>query len=216
MKAKIGILGSGDVGRALAKAFSAEGHEVMLGSRDPGSKKLADWSAQLASPIATGFFSETAAFAEIAVIAVRGTAVESALALALPERFQGKIAIDATNPLKMSPDKILTLAAGHTDSLGEAVQRMLPGARVVKAFNTVNNAHMHRPQFPGGIPEMLICGNDAGAKQTVSQLLASFGWNAVDVGGIEASRLLEPLALLGIRYALKSGNWNYVFRLITR
>lgn len=211
--ARIGILGSGDVGRALAQAFSAEGHEVMLGSRDPRSQKLTDWSAKLARPLPTGTFAETAAFAEIAVIAVRGSAVEAALGLAGPANFDGKVVIDATNPLRMSPEKMLTLAVGHTDSLGEAVQRLLPGARVVKAFNTVNNALMYRPRFSDA--QMFICGNDAEAKRVVSGLLASFGWTAIEAGGIEASRLLEPLALLGIRRALQTGNWNYVFQLRT-
>ena len=212
----IGIIGSGDVARALGKGFVAEGHRVMLGSRDPAKEKLQAWLAQVGGAGATGSFADAAKFGEIVVVAVRGSAAEAALGLAGPEHFAGKVVIDATNPLKMGADKLLGLGVGFSDSLGEAVQRALPGARVVKAFNTVNNAHMHKPDFPGGMPEMFICGEDAAAKAQVTALLTAFGWRAIDAGGIEASRLLEPLSLLGIRNALKTGNWNYVFRLVTK
>lgn len=212
----VGIIGSGDVARALGRAFVAEGHRVMLGSRDPGKDKLKAWLERVGAAGSTGSFAEAARFGELVVLAVRGSAVEAALAMAGPEHFAGKVVIDATNPLKMGADKQLTLGVGFSDSLGEQVQRALPEARVVKAFNAVNNAHMYKPDFPGGTPEMFICGDDAAAKESVAQLLAAFGWNAIDAGGIEASRLLEPFSLLGIRNALKTGNWNYVFRLVTK
>lgn len=212
----IGIIGSGDVARALGRAFVVEGHRVMLGTRDPGKEKLKAWLADVGPAGSTGSFAEAAKFAELAVVATRGTATEAALALAGPENFAGKVVIDATNPLKMGADKQLTLAVGFSDSLGEAVQRALPQARVVKAFNTVNNAHMYKPDFPGGRPEMFMCGDDADAKRVVAEILVRFGWNAIDAGGIEASRLLEPFSLLGIRHALKTGNWNYVFRLVVK
>jgi predicted dinucleotide-binding enzyme len=188
----------------------------MLGSRDPAKDKLKAWLGEVGEAGSTGSFADAARFGELVVVAVRGTATEAALAQAGPEHFAGKVVIDATNPLRMGPDKQLTLGVGFSDSLGEAVQRALPQARVVKAFNGVNNAHMYKPDFPGGVPEMFICGDDAAAKEQVADLLAAFGWRALDAGGIEGSRLLEPFSLLGIRQALKTGNWNYVFRLITK
>lgn len=212
----IGIIGSGDVARALGRAFATEGHRVMLGSRDPAKEKLQVWRAEVGPAGSTGSFTEAARFGELVVVAVRGSATEAALAAAGPDNFAGKVVIDATNPLKMGADKQLGLSVGFSDSLGEAVQRALPAAKVVKAFNTVNNAHMYQPDFPGGTPEMFICGDDAGAKQQVGELLAKFGWRAVDLGGIEAARLLEPFSLLGIRHAIATGNWNYVFRLIVK
>jgi 8-hydroxy-5-deazaflavin:NADPH oxidoreductase len=212
----IGIIGSGDVARALGKGFIAEGHRVMLGSRDPAKEKLQAWRQEVGAAGSTGSFADAAKFGEMVVVAVRGSATEAALGLAGPANFAGKVVIDATNPLKLGADKQLTLGVGFSDSLGEAVQRVLPGANVVKAFNTVNNAHMHKPDFPGGTPEMFICGDDPAAKAQVAALLGTFGWSAIDAGGIEASRLLEPLSLLGIRNALKTGNWNYVFRLLTK
>ncbi len=216
MKAKIGILGSGDVARSLGKAFAGEGCEVMLGTRNPDNEKLKAWLQQAAAKGSIGSFADAAQFGEIVVVATRGSATEAALGLAGAAHFAGKVVIDATNPLKIGADKLLALSIGHTDSLGEAVQRALPGARVVKAFNTVNNAHMYKPQFPGGTPEMFICGNDAAAKKTVADILTVFGWSPIDAGGMDAARLLEPFSLLGIRNAIKSGNWNYVFRLVTK
>lgn len=213
---KVGIIGSGEVARALGRAFVAEGHRVMLGSRNPASDKLKAWLEQVGANGATGSFAEAAAFADLAVVATRGAATEAALALAGPERLAGKVVIDVTNPLKMGPNKLLTLAVAGSDSLGETVQRALPAARVVKAFNTVNNAHMYKPDFPGGAPQMFICGDDADAKSAVADIVKAFGWEPIDAGPIEAARLLEPLSLLGIRNAMKTGNWNYVFRLVTK
>ena len=105
---------------------------------------------------------------------------------------------------------------GHSDSLGERVQRWLPKARVVKAFNTVGRDHMVHPEFPGGPPDMFICGNDAEAKKTVTGFLAAFGWNTIDIGGIEGARILEPLALLWVTYAMRTNSWNHAFKLLRK
>ena len=96
------------------------------------------------------------------------------------------------------------------------MQRWLPGARVVKAFNTVGNAHMVNPAFPGGPPDMFIAGNDAEAKKVVTGILTAFGWSTIDAGGIEGSRLLEPLCLLWVSYALATGTWNHAFKLLRK
>jgi 8-hydroxy-5-deazaflavin:NADPH oxidoreductase len=103
---------------------------------------------------------------------------------------------------------------GHSDSRGEQVQRWLPNARVVKAFNIVGHAHMVQPKFPGGPPDMFFCGNDAETKRTVAELLTAFGWNAIDIGGIEGSRLLEPLCLLWVEYGVRSKSWDHAFKLL--
>jgi predicted dinucleotide-binding enzyme len=211
---KIGIIGSGDVARALGKGFVAEGHRVMLGSRDPTKDKLQAWLAQVGAAGATGSFADAAGFGEMVVVAVRGSATEAALGLAGPEHFAGKVVIDATNPLKMGADKQLTLGVGFSDSLGEAVQRALPGARVVKAFNAVNNAHMHKPDFPGGMPEMFICGDDAAAKGTAGEILDQFGWDVADMGGVEAARAIEPLCMLWCIPGLLSNEWTHAFALL--
>jgi predicted dinucleotide-binding enzyme len=125
------------------------------------------------------------------------------------------VLIDATNPLASGPTGP-ALALGHTDSGGEQVQRWVPGARVVKAFNSVGNAHMVNPQFPGGPPDMFIAGNDPDAKKVVAELTRSLGWGVIDMGGIEGARLLEPLCILWVGYGMRTGTWNHAFKLLRR
>jgi predicted dinucleotide-binding enzyme len=123
--------------------------------------------------------------------------------------------MDVTNPLDFSstPPK---LAIGHTDSAGETVQRLLPDARVVKAFNTVGNPLMLHPDFAGGRPTMFVCGNDDGAKDLVRDIAFSLGWETLDVGGIEGSRLLEPLAMLWVVHYFRTKNGNHAFKLLRK
>src|SRR5437867_983782 len=182
---KIGILGTGDVGTALGKGFASLGNEVKMGSRDPAGEKLKAWIAVAGSRASGGTFAETAAFGEVVVLATLWTGTENVIRLAGPQNLSGKIVIDATNPLLFREGGPPSLALGHTDSGGEQVQRWLPQARVVKAFNIVGHAHMVNPNFPGGPPDMLICGNDASAKKAVTDILKSFGWTTIDIGGIE-------------------------------
>ena len=215
-KPRIGILGTGDVGQALGKGFCELGHEVRMGSRDPASDKVGAWVAANGDRASAGTFAAAAEFAEVAVVATLWSGTESALRLAGPDRLAGKVVIDATNPLAFAPNAPPALAIGHTDSAGEQVQRWLPAARVVKAFNIVGNAHMVHPQFPGGPPDMFICGNDDDAKRVVTEICVAFGWQVIDVGGIAGARLLEPLCLLWIQYGLRSGSWNHAFKLLRR
>jgi len=207
---RVGVLGSGEVGQALARGFASRGHEVTIGSRSP--EKLADFARE--AGVRAGTFQETAAFGEIVALATLGEAAEEALRLAGHANVHGKVLIDATNPLKFEEGKMPELSLGFDDSLGEIVQRAVPGARVVKAFNTVGNAFFVEPQLPGGPPTMLIAGNDAGAKNTVTQILESFGWHVVDSGGIEESRRLESLAILWVHIGIASGNFNMAFKLL--
>ena len=213
---KIGILGTGDVGRALGNAFIALGHEVKMGSRDAHNGKAVEWASTSGINASAGTFADAAKFADVIVLALSWSGAENALKLAGPENFAGKVVIDAINPLVMEPGKPLALAIGHTDSAGERVQRWLPAARVVKAFNSVGFAHMFKPDFPGGPPDMFIAGNDAAAKQTVTGILTDFGWSTVDAGGIEASRLLEPLCILWVGYGARTGTWNHAFKLLRK
>ena len=214
---KIGILGTGVVGQALGTGFTALGHDVKMGSREPGNDKAREWATRAGAHASTGTFAETAKFAEVAVLALLWSGTENALRLAEPGNLAGKVVIDATNPLVVHPDGPPTLALGHSDSGGEQVQRWLPGAKVVKAFNTVGNAFMVKPQFPGGPPDMFFCGNDEGAKQTVTRLLEDFGWKRpIDIGGIEGARELEPLAILWVKIGIRSGSWNHAFKLLRK
>jgi predicted dinucleotide-binding enzyme len=213
---KIGILGTGDVGQKLGSGFAALGHDVKMGTRDPKSDKVRAWVTKNDPRASAGTFAEAAAFAELAVLATAWSGTENAIRLANPKNFTGKIVIDTTNPLIFRENAPPALALGHTDSAGEQVQRWLTEARVVKAFNIVGNAHMVDPQFPGGPPDMLICGNDRAAKAKATEICAAFGWPVIDMGGIEGARLLEPLALIWILYGVRSGTWNHAWKLLRK
>lgn len=206
----VGIIGSGDVAKALAVGFLSRGHEVMLGTRDPA--KLADWVSARDGAKA-GSSSEAAAFGEIVLLATLGTATVDAVAQAGIDRFAGKIVIDATNPLRFD-EKGPRLAVGFDDSLGERVQRTIPQARVVKAFNIVGSPYMIDPRFDGGPPTMFIGGDDDAAKQTVTEILRDFGWDVADLGGIEASRYLEPMCMAWVAYGARAGTWHHAFKLL--
>jgi len=211
---KVGILGSGDVGQALGKGFLSRGHEVKIGSRDP--KKLADWVKANGPKASSGKFDEVAKWGELIVLATLWAGTKGAIDLAGPANMKGKVVMDVTNPLVMEEGKPLRLALGHTDSGGEQVQRWLPGAKVIKAFNTVGYAHMIDPKFPGGPPDMFLAGDDAGAKKTVSDITKSFGWGVIDVGGLEGARLTEPLCILWVGYGIATGTWDHAFKLLRK
>ena len=215
---RVGILGTGDVGRALGQAFITLGHEVKMGARNAANDKAVAWVKENGAKASAGTFADAAAFGEIVVLATLGVANESALRSAGAAALRGKILIDTTNPLDTSGGMPPRLAVAGNDSGGERVQRVVPDARVVKAFNTVGNAHMFRPSFPGGPPDMFICGNDAGAKKTVSALLSDFGWGVVDIGGIEGSRYLEAMCLVWVLAALSTTppTWNHAFKLLRK
>jgi predicted dinucleotide-binding enzyme len=211
----VGVLGRGEVGRRLAAAFRERGHDVMIGTREPDDDGLQSWLSGAGAGVRAGSLAETAEFGELMVLAVLGNAAEDAIAQAGPEQFAGKVVIDATNPLDFSQGPPPRLSITGHDSLGEHVQRAIPDARVVKAFNTIGNPYFTDPDFPEGKATMFIAGNDEGAKATVGKLLESFGWPpAVDVGGIEASRELESLCILWVKIGLRRGAWDHGFKLL--
>jgi predicted dinucleotide-binding enzyme len=212
---KIGILGSGDVGRALGTGFVKHGHEVKIGSREAGNPKTEEWRRAAGGKASTGTFAEAAAFGDLVVVSTLWSGTENALRLAGQENLNGKTVIDTTNPLDFSSGAP-KLAVGGSGSAGEEVQKWLPGAHVVKAFNIVGSPHMVDPQFPGGPPDMFIAGNDAGAKTTVTGILKDFGWNVIDLGGIDSSRYLEALAMIWILHYFQTKNGNHAFRLLTK
>lgn len=207
----VGVLGSGDVGKSFARAFAAVGHDVMIGSRSP--EKLADFVAGAGAGIRNGTFEEAAKFGDLIALATLGSATTEALRLAGAENFNGKVLIDATNPLDFSSGGP-RLSIGFDDSLGEQVQRQLAGARVVKAFNTVGNALFYQPQIPGGPPDMFLCGNDEDAKKIVGQVCGAFGWGVIDLGGIDASRYLEPMCLVWVLHGIRSGSWTHAYKML--
>src|SRR5947209_296446 len=189
---RVGVLGSGEVGRRLAQGFQHRGHEVMIGTRDPGKPELHEWLSGEGAGVRIGTFPDAAAHGELLVLAVLGNAAEQAIAEAGPDNFNGKVVIDAMNPLDFSGGFPPGLSISGDDSLGERVQRALPEAKVVKAFNTIGSPYFVDPSFSLGAPTMLIAGDDDEAKRIVSDVLADFGWSdTLDIGGIAGSRELE-------------------------
>ena len=213
---KVGILGTGDVGRVLGSAMIKTGHEVKMGSRDANNEKMMKWVKENGSKASGGTFADAAKFGEMLFLCTLWSATEEIIRMAGKENFSGKIVIDTTNPLVFKPNQPPELALGHTDSGGEQVQRWLSDAKVVKAFNIVGNAHMFHPQFPDGPPTMFFCGNDSGAKKQVDDLLHEFGWETIDIGGIDGARLLEPLCILWVKHGITSGSWNHAFKLLRK
>jgi predicted dinucleotide-binding enzyme len=211
---KIGILGSGDVAKALAAGFIKHGHDVALGTRTP--TKLADWATQ--NPKARlASFADAAGFGELVVLAVKGSAAADALRLAGAANVAGKPVIDATNPIADAPpvNGVLKFYTNLDESQMERLQKEFSGAHFVKAFNSVGNAFMVDPQFKGGKPTMFICGNSEAAKQTVRGILDQFGWETADMGKVEAARAIEPLCMLWCIPGFLRNEWTHAFKLLT-
>jgi 8-hydroxy-5-deazaflavin:NADPH oxidoreductase len=210
---KVGVLGSGDVAKVLAAGFLKHRHSVMIGTRE--RSKLEKWASEN-PPARAGSFSEAAAFAEVVVLAVKGTAASSALHLASAPNLAGKPVIDATNPIADLPpvNGVLQFFTGLDESLMERLQREFPEARFVKAFNSVGNARMIDPQFAGGRPTMFICGNDERARGIVAELLDQLGWETADMGKAEAARAIEPLCMLWCIPGFTRNEWSHAFKLL--
>jgi 8-hydroxy-5-deazaflavin:NADPH oxidoreductase len=212
---RVAVLGTGEVGRRLAAGFQSRGHDVMIGSRETTKPELSDWLSGEGAGIEAGTFAQAAAHGELVVLAVLGDAAEQAIDAAGPENFSGKVVIDAMNPLDFSRGFPPRLSISGEDSLGERVQRALPDARVVKAFNTIGNAYFVDPSFRQGDPTMLIAGNDEDAKGAVRQVLTEFGWSdIVDIGGIEGSRELEAICIAWVKIGGARGAWDHGFKLL--
>lgn len=212
---KVGILGSTQVAQSLGNGFLALGHEVMLGSRQGGNPSAIQWAQRAGAKADAGTFMQAADFGEMVVLATLGTATSHAIEMAGPEHFDGKLVWDVTNPLEFhegSPPKLIG-AAGT--SAGETHQQLLPRAKIVKVFNTVGNALFFRPELQGGLRgDMFLCGDDAGAKRRTADLVTDFGWNPVDIGGIDASHYLEAACVVWIRNAMKNDAWRRAFKLV--
>jgi 8-hydroxy-5-deazaflavin:NADPH oxidoreductase len=212
---KIGIIGSAEVGQALAKGFGSEGHEVVLGTRNPSKKELTDFKTQNPS-VRVATFQQAAEHAELIVVATSGSVVEEAIKLAVPTNFNNKVVIDTTNPISPGPpvNGVLKFFTDLDNSLMERIQQLIPDAKLVKAFNSVGNTLMYKPKFSDGPPTMFICGNDDEAKKTVTAILTSFGWETEDMGKAEAARAIEPLCILWCIPGFLRNSWQHAFKLL--
>jgi 8-hydroxy-5-deazaflavin:NADPH oxidoreductase len=214
---KIGIIGSGIVGRVLGSAFLKEENEVMLGTRDVNKEEVMKWKEENPGS-QTGSFSETAAFGEILILAISGLAAKEVIDLSGVDNFKNKVVIDATNPIaNAAPENgVLKFFTNLDRSLMEQIQEQIPDAFVVKAFNSVGNAFMYKPDFKGIQPTMFICGNDDKAKKTVTSILTKFGWETSDMGKVEAARAIEPLCILWCIPGILKGQWTHAFKLLKK
>ena len=217
-KMKVGIIGPGLVGQTLGGKLVALGHSVVLGTRNPDDldstkgmgNSLSSWLAGPGRGGRVASFADAASHGEVVINATPGESSVDALRLAGADRLAGKVLIDVSNELDFSHGMPPKSLAGDSEdqSVGMKIQRAFPGARVVKTLNTMNCLLMVNPgQLAGGDHSVFVCGNDAGAKDTVSQILRSFGWrDIVDLGGIDAARGPEMYMAFWVRLWMSTGN----------
>jgi len=209
---KVAILGSGAVGDTLSNGFLKHGHSVMRGTREP--TKLDAWKQKAQGDCSTGTFEDAAAWGEVVVLALKGTAAE-AVVKSCAAGLAGKLVMDTTNPIAEAPPQngVLLYFTQQNDSLMEHLQKAAPQAKFVKAFSSVGNALMVNPKLPS-TPTMFICGNDAGAKQQASEILKQFGWDALDMGGVESARPIEALCQLWCIPGFQKNDWMHAFKML--
>jgi 8-hydroxy-5-deazaflavin:NADPH oxidoreductase len=209
---RIGILGTGVVGKTLGTKLAKLGHDVRMGSRAAGGESAKEWARITGAKSSEGTFADAAAHGEIVFNCTSGMASLEALKAAGAQNLQGKVLIDVSNPLDFSKGMPPTHSVCNTDSLGEQIQRAYPTAKVVKALNTVTAAVMVEPSLIPGVHTIFVCGNDAKAKGVVIDLLKTgFGWKEVmDLGDITAARAQEMYLSLWLRLftKLKTPNVN--------
>jgi|SRR3989344_2562940 len=210
---KIGIIGSGVVGKKLAEGFSSKGYKVKIGTRD--ESKLMDFLINKEN-ISLGNFQEAADFSDIIVLAVKGSAAIDVLNIIGKEKLNGKIIIDTTNPIsdEKPENGVLRFFTSLDKSLMEELQLKFPEAKFVKAFNSIGNDLMVNPKFSGVKPSMFICGNDNDSKIRVSKILDLFGFEVEDMGKVEAARAIEPLCILWCIPGFLKNDWNHAFKLL--
>jgi predicted dinucleotide-binding enzyme len=209
---RIGVLGTGAVGRALATRLHQLGHEVTMGSRSADGEALAEWISEAGEGAKGGTFAAAAGGAELLFNCTAGVASLAALEAAGADNLAGKTLVDVAVPLDFSNGSPPTLAICNDESLGERIQAAFPETRVVKALNTVNSAVMVDPGRIRGDHSIFVCGDDDAAKAQVSALLEAIGWPAesiVDLGGIEAARGTEMYLPLWLRLYSHFGDADF-------
>jgi predicted dinucleotide-binding enzyme len=206
---RIAVIGSGSVGTGLARSWSKLGHSVVIGSRSPESEQVVDLVSGIGNGVSAAALGESIVEADVIVLAVPWTAAETSLN-ALGD-LSGRVLIDATNPFV----KGLNLEIGHNDSGGEQVARWAAGAHVVKALNIVDARLLDGQKLDDREVSIPICGDDKDAKRIASDLITELGFDVIDAGKLEISRLLEPLCLLMIKMSMKKSLGNEIgFRVL--
>lgn len=209
----IGVLGTGTVGQTLGTRLARRGHGVCLGGREIGEGSRA-WAEKSGALAKAGTFAEAAQFGDVVFLCVKGEVAES-VAASVASALEGKILVDVTNPLDFSRGFPPALTIQGFDSLGERIQKLAPGARVVKTLNTVAAPVMVEPSLIPGDHDLFVCGEDPSAKERVTALVREeFGWkNVLDVGGIDAARGTEALLPLWTRLYARFGSPHFNFHI---
>jgi predicted dinucleotide-binding enzyme len=211
---KVGILGSGEVAKTLARGFQKHGYEVVMGSDHP--EKLADFRKECPG-VETAGIEKATEMGETVVLCIKGTAAESVIER-VKNHLAGKIVIDTTNPIADAPPQngVLKFFTSLDDSLMERLQRAAPDARFVKALNSIGSHFMVNADFGGQRPSMFICGNDEAAKKETSEILQLFGFDVQDMGMVESARAIEPLCILWCIPGLLRNEWSHAFKLLKK
>ena len=221
---RLGILGTGTVGKTIAARLAGLEHDVMVGTRNPeetasrtepdpyGNPPFSAWQEEHPE-VKLGTFAQAAAHGEMIVNATAGAVSLEALEQAGEDNLSGKVLIDISNPLDFSKGMPPSLSVVNTDSLGEQIQRRFPEAKVVKTLHTMNAYLMVDPaQLAGGDHSVFVSGDDPEAKATVTDLLRSFGWtDIIDLGDITTARGTEMVLPVWLRLfgALQKPVFNF-------
>jgi 8-hydroxy-5-deazaflavin:NADPH oxidoreductase len=212
---KIGIIGSGIVGQQLGLGLTRIGNEVIIGTRD--GSKLNDWKKEAGGKASVGSNQDAAKFGEAIVLATAWSGTENAISITGKENFSGKILIDVTNPLDFSQGSPPKIAVSFDNSGAQHIQKWLPDAKVVKAFNIINAHTMINPKYEEGDPDLFIAGNDGKAKEEVASIAKQLGWiNIIDLGDLSEAIWLETLTMLWVHYGFKFNNWTHAFKLLKK
>jgi predicted dinucleotide-binding enzyme len=213
--AKVGILGSGDVGKTLAKGFLKHGYQVAIGSDH--AEKLAEFKRENPQ-IETVTFEQAAQSGDIVVLCVKGTIAEKIIEK-VKRHLSGKTVIDTTNPIADAPPEngVLKYFTSLEESLVERLQKIAPDAQFVKAFNSIGSGLMINPDFRDNTkPTMFICGNNDDAKKKVYEILEKFGFEIEDMGKAESARAIEPLCMLWCIPGFLRNEWAHAFKLLKK
>jgi 8-hydroxy-5-deazaflavin:NADPH oxidoreductase len=214
---KIGILGTGIVGKTIGTKLIQLGYEVKIGSRTANNEKALEWVNANGKTASTGTFEDAAKFGDIIYNCTKGEIALEVFKLAGIGNFDNKTIIDISNPLDFSNGMppFLTPNYANTNSLGEEVQKLLPLAHVVKSLNIVNCEVMVNAAKSGGDPTMFVCGNNLDAKEETISFLKQFGWNdIIDLGDITNARGTEMMLPIWIRTYMATGNGHFAFKII--
>ncbi len=214
---RIGVLGTGVVGRTLGGKLVELGHEVRMGSRQAGNENAVEWAQGAGEGASEGTFADAAEFGELLVNATGGRVSVDALEMAGAENLAGKVLVDVSNALDFGGGGPPVVGVAADDSLGERIQAAFPDARVVKALNTMNASLMVAPASIDESTNVFVCGDDDQAKATVIELLETFGWlsaDIIDLGDISAARGAELYVALWVRLMGALGTPSFNIRVV--